>query len=283
MLASAVNRPIILLEGSERLNAVRLDRWRYLTEVRARTCAEQLIPDEATQKQVLFDLVAMAGGPPDPKIKPRLQEALDRYAPDARRARAGQSRHPRQRADAVGALRHARGDEAGLRLRLARPRARRHDHLRRRRQPGASSARRRRGLPSSMPSTLAGSIRATRSIPPRSPPSARARASSSRPPTRKGGSCAISSRARRRPISARRSRAMPRRDSTRRGAKAAWSPPRARSSRRSPSPTPCATPRRRSTSTANRLRAGSRRAGTEPSGTDARRWSRLRARSTIRS
>ena len=81
VLASAVNRPIILMEGSERLNAVRLDRWRYLTEVRARTCAEKLIPDEAQQKQVVFDLIAMAAGPPDPKIKPKLQEALDKYAP----------------------------------------------------------------------------------------------------------------------------------------------------------------------------------------------------------
>lgn len=82
VLASAVNRPIILLEGSERLNAVRLDRWRYLIEVRARTCAEKLIPDEALQKEVVFELVAMAAGPPDPKIKPRLQDALDKYAPN---------------------------------------------------------------------------------------------------------------------------------------------------------------------------------------------------------
>jgi hypothetical protein len=82
VLASAVNRPIILLEGSERLNAVRLDRWRYLTEVRARTCAEKLIPDEGLQKQVVFELVALGAGPPDPKIKPRLQEALDKYAPE---------------------------------------------------------------------------------------------------------------------------------------------------------------------------------------------------------
>lgn len=81
VLASAVNRPIILLEGSERLNAVRMDRWRYLTEVRARTCAEKLIKDEALQKEVLFELVALAAGPPDPKIKPRLQDALDKYAP----------------------------------------------------------------------------------------------------------------------------------------------------------------------------------------------------------
>ncbi|MCZ7595754.1 MAG: hypothetical protein M5U16_13295 [Hyphomicrobium sp.] len=64
VLASAVNRPIILLEGSERLNAVRLDRWRYLIEVRARTCAEKLISDEALQKEVVFELVAMAAGPP---------------------------------------------------------------------------------------------------------------------------------------------------------------------------------------------------------------------------
>jgi hypothetical protein len=69
------------MEGSERLNAVRLDRWRYIVEVRARTCAEKLIKDEALQKEVLFDLVAMAAGPPDPKIKPRLQHALDEYAP----------------------------------------------------------------------------------------------------------------------------------------------------------------------------------------------------------
>ncbi len=89
VLASAVNRPIILLQGSERLNEVRLDRWRYLTEVRARSCAERLITDEALQKQVVFDLIAMAGGPPDPKIKPKLQQALDRYEPTlAQRAQA---------------------------------------------------------------------------------------------------------------------------------------------------------------------------------------------------
>ena len=89
VLASAVNRPIILLEGSERLNEVRLDRWRYLTEVRARACAQRLIGDEAQQKQVVFDLIAMAGGPPDPKIKPKLQQALDRYEPAlAQRAQA---------------------------------------------------------------------------------------------------------------------------------------------------------------------------------------------------
>jgi hypothetical protein len=81
VLASAVNKPIILLEGSDRLNAVRLDRWRYITEVRARTCAEKLITDEAEQRKVVFELMALAGGPPDPKVKPKLEAALERFAP----------------------------------------------------------------------------------------------------------------------------------------------------------------------------------------------------------
>jgi membrane peptidoglycan carboxypeptidase len=89
VLASAVNKPIILLEGSDKLNAVRLDRWRYITEVRARTCAEKLLDEGDTQKQTVFDLVQLAGGPPDPQVKPRLQHALDAHAPDhARRAQA---------------------------------------------------------------------------------------------------------------------------------------------------------------------------------------------------
>ena len=89
VLASAVNKPIILLEGSDKLNEVRLDRWRYITEVRARTCAEKLIQDEAEQKKVVFELMALAGGPPDPKVRPLLQEALEKYAPEsAKRAQA---------------------------------------------------------------------------------------------------------------------------------------------------------------------------------------------------
>lgn len=81
VLASAVNKPIILLEGNDKLNEVRLDRWRYITEVRAKTCADRLIKDEAEQKKVVFELFQLAGGPPDPKVKPKLQLALDTYAP----------------------------------------------------------------------------------------------------------------------------------------------------------------------------------------------------------
>ncbi len=89
LLASAVNKPIILLQGGERLNAVRLDRWRYIAEVRARTCAEKLIDDAQTQSNVLFELISLAGGPPDPKVRPKLQQALDAHAPlMAKRAQA---------------------------------------------------------------------------------------------------------------------------------------------------------------------------------------------------
>lgn len=98
VLASAVNKPIILLEGNDRLNAVRLDHWRYIAEVRARTCAERLIADPDEQKKVLFELIGLAGGPPDPKVRPKLQEALEQHAPDlARRAIA----NPMIRANAL--------------------------------------------------------------------------------------------------------------------------------------------------------------------------------------
>ncbi len=81
VLAGAVNRPIILLEGDKRLNSVRLDRWRYIIEVRARICVERLITNPKRQKQALFELVKMAGGPPEPKVRPKLQRALERSRP----------------------------------------------------------------------------------------------------------------------------------------------------------------------------------------------------------
>ena len=81
VLASAVNKPIILLEGSEQLNAVRLDRWRYIVDVRARKCASELISDPEKQKQVWFELTQIANGPPDPQVRPKLQRALEQYAP----------------------------------------------------------------------------------------------------------------------------------------------------------------------------------------------------------
>jgi hypothetical protein len=57
-----------------------------------------LIEDEELKKQVLFELIAMAGGPPDPKVRPKLQAALDHYAPrEAKRAEA----NPVARANAL--------------------------------------------------------------------------------------------------------------------------------------------------------------------------------------
>jgi hypothetical protein len=86
VLASAVNKPIILLEGSDQLNAVRLDRWRYIVDVRARKCASELIADAEQQKQVWFELTKIANGPPDPKVRPRLQQALEQFAPSYAKA-----------------------------------------------------------------------------------------------------------------------------------------------------------------------------------------------------
>ncbi|MEO0671855.1 MAG: transglycosylase domain-containing protein, partial [Pseudomonadota bacterium] len=89
VLASAVNKPIILLPGSDRLNRVRLDRWQYITEVRATRCASELIRDPELQKQVVSELIQMASGPPDPKVRPRLQAALETFGPRyAKRAEA---------------------------------------------------------------------------------------------------------------------------------------------------------------------------------------------------
>ncbi len=89
VLASAVNKPIILLDGNERLNSARDANWRYIIEVRARTCAERLIADETAKREVLFELIGLANGPPDPRVRPVLQEALERHAPGlARRATA---------------------------------------------------------------------------------------------------------------------------------------------------------------------------------------------------
>ncbi|HRD75051.1 MAG TPA: transglycosylase domain-containing protein, partial [Hyphomicrobiaceae bacterium] len=81
VLASAVNKPIILLSGDEKLNEVRIDRWRYITEVRARTCAEKLVSDPELQKATIFELVQLAGGPPDPKAKPLLRATLVAHTP----------------------------------------------------------------------------------------------------------------------------------------------------------------------------------------------------------
>ncbi len=81
VLASSVNKPIILLKGSEKLNQVRLDRWRYVAEVRAKSCATALLPDDEQKKAVLFDLTLLADGPPDAQIQPKLQATIKQQYP----------------------------------------------------------------------------------------------------------------------------------------------------------------------------------------------------------
>ena len=77
----------------------------------------------------------MASGPPDPKVKPKLQQALEHHAPTLAQRRAGEPDGARQRPDTGRPPRHPRGDEAGVRLRLAQLRARRYHHARRDREP----------------------------------------------------------------------------------------------------------------------------------------------------
>ena len=82
VLASAVNKPIILLPGSDKLNEVRLDRWRYITEVRARICAEKLIASEAEQRRDHLRARQPCGRTArTARVKPKLQAALEAYAP----------------------------------------------------------------------------------------------------------------------------------------------------------------------------------------------------------
>ena len=66
VLAAAVNHPIILLPGSERLNRVRKGAWRRTTLVRAKNCAVTLLGNGSKQIAVIAELDKLANGPPDP-------------------------------------------------------------------------------------------------------------------------------------------------------------------------------------------------------------------------
>ena len=162
------------------------------------------------------------GGPARPEGQAEAaggaRQATRRRSPSAR---AGQSGHPRQRADAGGPLRHARGDEAGLRLRLARARARRHDDARRGGEPGVRRAHRQRLA--EIDAKHADKIGAGFTLDPGQDHrrTTERPTSSSSPPTPRARSCATSRRARRRPTSARRSRASRRPATTTAAAKAA--------------------------------------------------------------
>ena len=82
VLASAVNKPIILLEGSDQLNKVRLDRWRYVTETRAKTCATKLLQNDKEKKNVIVELSLLASGPLNAKIQPHLAATIEKHHPN---------------------------------------------------------------------------------------------------------------------------------------------------------------------------------------------------------
>ena len=81
LLAAAVNRPIIVLPGSTRLNALRTRNWRHLALARAPICANALIEDVSRRFQVLDALTALGETLPDAKIPPALEAALRDLAP----------------------------------------------------------------------------------------------------------------------------------------------------------------------------------------------------------
>lgn len=82
VLAAAVNHPIILLEGSERLNKVRIDAWRRITKGRAHSCAVALLGSDSEKISVITELDDLGNGPPDPKVAPAIAKTLKHFAPD---------------------------------------------------------------------------------------------------------------------------------------------------------------------------------------------------------
>ncbi|XSG81665.1 MAG: transglycosylase domain-containing protein [Methyloligella sp. ZOD6] len=88
VLAAAVNKPIILLGGSDSLEQARRANWRSLTEGRAKICANALIEDPAERTATLDELAALSERPPDPHPLPWGEEILASLSPD-KRVRAG--------------------------------------------------------------------------------------------------------------------------------------------------------------------------------------------------
>lgn len=66
VLAAAVNRPIILLAGSDALNARREASWRHIVGVRANACAQALIGAPDRRAAIVAELGQLAQSPPEP-------------------------------------------------------------------------------------------------------------------------------------------------------------------------------------------------------------------------
>lgn len=89
VLAGAVNRPIILLKGTDRLNEIRLKAWQRITKGRAHQCAVKLLKDAGEQLEAIAALDRLAERPPDPQVPKNLEATLKKHAPRlAKRAQA---------------------------------------------------------------------------------------------------------------------------------------------------------------------------------------------------
>ncbi len=98
VLAAAVNQPIILLEGGERLNRYRLASWKRVAGTRARQCADALITDLPERERIVAALEEMADSQPDPKTPVEIAAVLAELAPDAARPAGA---NPVRRANAL--------------------------------------------------------------------------------------------------------------------------------------------------------------------------------------
>ena len=98
VLAAAVNQPIILLEGGERLNRYRLASWKRVAGTRARQCADSLIADTAQRERIIASLEKLSESPPDPKTPADIATVLAELAPSAAKPA---SANPVRRANAL--------------------------------------------------------------------------------------------------------------------------------------------------------------------------------------
>jgi hypothetical protein len=75
-LAAAVNQPVMLIGGSETLEARRQASWKRVAGSRAKVCAKTLVTNLDERARVIAELNALAERPPDPQEMPGTEEVL---------------------------------------------------------------------------------------------------------------------------------------------------------------------------------------------------------------
>lgn len=81
VLAAAVNQPVMLIGGSEKLERLRQASWKRVAGSRAVNCANALIADMSERARVAAELERLAASPPDPKPMPGTEEVLAALTP----------------------------------------------------------------------------------------------------------------------------------------------------------------------------------------------------------